>query len=155
MWYVFSGAKTSELVSAVRRAVETGPVDASRCELDQHGHLAMGPVPIYRTWRPQGTWVDNAGEFARTPHVEAYLMLVGGGWLDFSDSSECCGMRLNPLAWKESFDSRSRDLVAKIAGNGSVATETGAAAVWGHALGGDGMSYRVQHASGRRTRKFN
>ena len=88
-------------------------------------------------------------KFARTPHVEAYLMLVGGGWLDFSDSSECCGMRLNPLAWKESFDSRSRDLVAKIAGNGTVATETGAAAVWGHALGGEGMSYRVQHASGR------
>jgi hypothetical protein len=148
--YVFTKAPSDELVGRVRELVDEQNVEPGDFgQLDAYGHSAMGPVPFLRSWAHVSD--DAAQETSKPdPTNDAYLMLVGGGYLMFADAKRCCGVLLRPMAWRSSDPQRVSELLTnEVAKKGLTIEITPDARVWQCAIDRRGVSYTAVDRSGR------
>jgi len=116
-------------------------------------NAAMGPVPFLREWQPVDGAIDNSGRLGSPTLGGAFQMLIGGGWLMFSDASRCCGVNLAPLPWRTLDDRRARrQLEQQLSPKGLAArlqSDRGARA-WQCSVSDRGLSYSVHDSSDNR-----
>ena len=140
------------IANAVRESLAQRVIPPSEFgPLDEFGHAAMGPVPILGGWLPVGDWTDKTGTPGTAQLPPAYPMLIGGGWLVFTDAPRCCGVMLEPLTWRRVDEGRAlgklelelhtKSLIAR--------RETGdGARVWQCKLSEHGFSYSAHDPQG-------
>lgn len=151
--YVLVGSAEA-VVAAVHESLKRVPIHSSEFGLlDSNGHAAMGPVPFLREWQPVGDAIDNSGRLGSPTLGGAFQMLIGGGWLMFSDASRCCGVNLAPLPWRALDDLRARrQLEHQLGPKGFAArlqSDRGARA-WQCSVSDRGLSYSVHDSSDNR-----
>ncbi len=139
--------------AAIRESLECRAIPAAEHgSLDEYGHAAMGPVPFLGSWMPVGDHVDNTGTLGTQLLGGAYLMLVGGGWLVFSDAKQCCGAFLEPLAWRRLDEARALEkLRSELSPKGLTPSldPKHHARVWDCSISSHGLSYVVHADKGR------
>jgi hypothetical protein len=119
--------------------------------LDTYGHAAMGPVPVIGAWSPIGE-SEIASDAVAVSGRASYLTLVGGGWIMLADDTRCCGVMLQPLAWRRLYQERIEDLLKVELSNKGLtvhSTSLATARVWGCAISEHGHSYTAKDAADR------
>jgi hypothetical protein len=148
--YVFVGMEERDY-EFVRRLLEVRPfLPAEYGTLDRYGHSALGPVPVNSSWLPVDEYVDHSGKLGTPALGKGHLMLVGGGWVVFADASRCCGLHLEPKAWRHLDLDRVSGALGREAGGkgpGSTILDPTHAHVWGCPLG-IGISYESRDVVG-------
>jgi hypothetical protein len=148
--YVVIGSSSDAILNDLERTLQVRTVRPEEYgRLDEQGHTSMGPVPVLRTWHVVG---EREGVLPKGSTSEAAQMFVGGGWLVLADDSECCGMLLQPIPWRQFDVSRAERLLSsEFEPKGmSLHRESGSAAnVWAHRIAEHGYSYTARSEDGR------
>jgi hypothetical protein len=147
--YVIIGAKGPELLNDIDRLLQVRTLRPEQYgRLDAQGHSSMGPVPVLRSWHVVG---EPDGALPKGATNAAAEMFVGGGWLVLADESECCGLLMQPMPWKD-FDSdrAERVLRAEFEPKGLSLHRKSASEsmVWMHRISESGYSYGARDRDG-------
>lgn len=138
------------IAGLVREALQQQVIPSSAFgPLDAYGHAALGPVPMLGTWLPVGDFTDNTDTFGKAVRPAAYPMLVGGGWLAFSEDTTCCGVKLEPLAWRLFDEGRALERLGRELGARALTVRRvgdATAQAWQCRLGAPGLSYVAHDA---------